>query len=254
MFKGEKCLSTYQDLCKSFTIINRGKRGIPMFCAGSTLGRAQVPSYRDEKGQRHMLPREYPKCRRGESGYNSLRQPWLIQMFKDIESIALNFVYLHMPNGPQKEETIYFITKSKSNVPSELRISDTFFTQLSIIGRMSDNEIFQSINLHKDHDDVFSVVLHLGNPSSGGGTVVYDGKTARKKGNLVFTFEFKHGYIHFGPFCSMLHATEPWKGRRGSIVLNLKKSMVRFFLSKAVVYYHISKDLKDMCYKQSMIN
>ena len=63
------------------------------FCAGSTLGRAQVPSYRDGKGQRHMLPREYPKCRRGESGYNSLRQPWFIQMFKDIESIALYFVY-----------------------------------------------------------------------------------------------------------------------------------------------------------------
>jgi len=75
---------------------------------------------------------------------------------------------------------------------------------------------------------VFSVVLHLGNPSSGGGTVVYDGKTARKKGNLVFTFEFKHGYIHFGPFCSMLHATEPWKGRRGSIVLNLKKAWCVF--------------------------
>ena len=87
-----------------------------------------------------MLLREYPKCRHGESGYNSLRQPWLIQMFKDIESIALNFVYLHMPNRPQKEETIHFITKSKSNVPSELRVSDTFFTQLSIIGRMSDNE------------------------------------------------------------------------------------------------------------------
>ena len=145
---------------------------------------SRLSSYCDEKGQRHMLPREYPKCRRGESGYNSLRQPWLIQMFKDIESIALNFVYLHMPNGPQKEETIYFITKSKSNVPSELRISDTFFTQLSIIGQMSDNEIFESINLHKNHDDVFSVVLHLGNPSSGGGTVVYDGKTARKKETL----------------------------------------------------------------------
>ena len=41
----------------------------------------------------YMLPREYPKYRRGESGYNSLRQPWLIQIFKDIESIALNFVY-----------------------------------------------------------------------------------------------------------------------------------------------------------------
>ena len=76
----------------------------------------------------------------------------------------------------------------------------------------------------------------------------------RKKGNLVFKFEFKHGYIHFGLFYSMSHATETWKGRRGSIVLNLKKSMVQFFLSKAVVYYHISKDLKDMYYKQSMIN
>ena len=83
---------------------------------------------------------------------------------------------------------------------------------------------------------------------------MYDGKTAANKGNLVFKFEFKHGYIHFGPFCSMLHATEPWKGQRGSIVLNLKKSMVKFFLSKAVVYYRISKDLKDMFYKQSMIN
>ena len=79
-------------------------------------------------------------------------------------------------------------------------------------------------------------------------------KLLQTKEPLFFKFEFKHGYIHFGPFCSMLHATETWKGRRGSIVLNLKKSMVQFFLSKAVVYYHVSKDLKDMCYKQSMIN
>ena len=78
-----------------------------------------------------------------------------------------------MPNGPQKEQTIHVITKSKSNVPSELRVSDTFFTQLSIIGQMSDNETFQSINLHKDHDDVFTVVLHLGNPATGGGTVIF---------------------------------------------------------------------------------
>ena len=88
---------------------------------------------------------------------------------------------------------------------------------------MSENETFQSMNLHKDHDDVFTVVLHLGIPVSGGGTVMYDGKTTGNKGNLVFKFKFKHGYIHFGPFCSMLHATEPWKGWRGSIVLNLKK-------------------------------
>ena len=224
MFSREKYLSIYHDLCKSFTVINGGKRGIPMFCAGSTLGRAHVPSYRDEKGQRHMLPREYPKCRRGESGYNSLRQPWLIQMFKDIESIALNFVYLHMPNGPKKEETIHFMTKSESNVPSELQVSDTFFTQLSIIGRKSDNETFKSINLHKDHDNVITVIMHLGNPVSSRRILLYDGKTAGNKGNLVFKFKFKHGCILFGPFGSILHATEPWKGRRGSIVLNCRTS------------------------------
>ena len=109
---------------------------------------------------------------------------------------------------------------------------------------MSENETFQSINLHKDHDNVFTVVLHLGNPVSGGGTVMYDGKTAGNKGNLLFKFNFKHGYIHFGPYCSMLHATEPWKGQRGSIVLNLKKSMVKFFLSKAVVYYRTVRILR----------
>lgn len=134
MFSAKKCLSTYHDFCKSFTRINGGKRGIPMFCVGSTLGRAQVPSYHDKKDQRHMLPREYPKCHWDESGYILLRQPWLIQMFKDIESIAVYFVYLLMPNGPQKDETIYYITNSKSHVPSELRIAYTFFTQLSIIG------------------------------------------------------------------------------------------------------------------------
>ena len=93
---------------------------------------------------------------------------------------------------------------------------------------MSDNETFQSINLQKDHDNMFTVVLLLGNPVSGGGTVMYDGKTAGNKGNLLFKFNFKHGYIHFGPYCSMLHATEPWKGQRGSIVLNLKKIWCNF--------------------------
>ena len=49
---------------------------------------------------------------------------------------------------------------------------------------MDDNESSQTINLHKDHDDVFTVVLHLGNPESGGGTVMYDGKNAKKKETL----------------------------------------------------------------------
>ena len=65
---------------------------------------------------------------------------------------------------------------------------------------MSDNETFQSINLHKDYDNVFTVVLHLGNPVSGGGTVMYDGKTAVNKGNLVLSLNLNMDIFILVPF------------------------------------------------------
>ena len=90
---------------------------------------------------------------------------------------------------------------------------------------MKDNEI----NLHKDHDDVLTVVLHLEYPTSGGGTVIYNGNTAQGKGNLIEKCKFKHGLIHLRPFCSMLHATEPRRGRRGELCIIYKKHG-QFFL------------------------
>lgn len=200
-----------------------------MFCAGGTLGAARKPFYRKGNNTFSMLPRPYKNNLPFHSGFNLLKEFWVNDFFKDVEKLALQFIYFCIPDCKQKTILQKYIEYSKSLVPDELRISNTFFTQLSLIGDMSYQSGLQDVRPHVDADDIFTAIIHLGHPIKGGNLVIYSGNSKKNCGQIIKKCTFKHGNIHFGCFMNVVHAVEPWYGHRGSFSLNLKKSMVNYF-------------------------
>ena len=97
-----------------------------MFCAGGTLGAARKPFYRKGNNTFAMMPRPYKNNLPFHSGFNLLKEFWVNDFFKDVEKLALQFIYFCIPDCKQKTILQQYIEYSKSLVPDELRISNTF--------------------------------------------------------------------------------------------------------------------------------
>ena len=117
---------------------------------------------------------------------------------------------------------------------------------------MREDQFFKSLNPHIDKDDIFTVVLHLGFPKSGGDLHFFD---QRDKSCIIKTMEFKHGNLNFGCFQSTYHGVDPWVGRRGSFVLNMKESMIKHFKQHGRILYNQTKRIfekNSRCIKSGM--
>ena len=65
-------------------------------------------------------------------------------------------------NSTQLNESFYNHTiSSKSNIPSTLRICDTFFTQMILVGSFNKTEL--CVPQHEDDDDYVTALISLGN-------------------------------------------------------------------------------------------
>ena len=62
---------------------------------------------------------------------------------------------------------------SEKVIPQSLRLCNTFFTQMVIVGKC--NEINNGKPPHLDEDDIISCVITLRSPNNGGDTDYYDG-------------------------------------------------------------------------------
>ena len=150
-----------------------------------------------------------------------------------ISSLILNDwhwnINIHLPKNPQSDLLKKMIILSKSQIPAELRICNTFFTQISLIGNMVSSNGEQCVDPHVDKDDLFTAIIHFGNPKKGGNLIIYGGNNKKSIGKKMKTHPFKHGNVHFGTFMDVVHSVDPWWGYRGSFSLNMKKSMIDFF-------------------------
>ena len=69
------------------------------------------------------------------------------------------------------------IDKSKEEIPKQCRIGDTCFTSFSTIGDNLFTKHPKNINhVHKDSNDLLSVIIILGTDVHGGKTLLYDGE------------------------------------------------------------------------------
>ena len=200
-----------------------------MYCAGGTLGTARKPFIQTAFQKRTMMARPYTESLPGGSGYNLLKEKWASDFFKDIEKLALKFIYYGISYKYQRDKLLQSIFESKKTIPSDLRICGTFFTQLSLVGDMTFESVGQEITPHIDGDDIFTAIIHFGTPITGGNLQLFSGNSKTNIGSLVKTHKFLNGNIHMGCFTDVVHSVSRWTGVRGSFSLNLKKSMLNFF-------------------------
>ena len=89
----------------------------------------------------------------------------------------------------------------KANVilPSTFRIGKTIFTSMAVIGgQLYQNHARNLNHIHKDTNDLVSVIITLGKNITGGDTVFYDGNRTCDIGNRIHIIKNSHGRMIFG--------------------------------------------------------
>ena len=212
------------------------KRKMHMYQYGSTVGAAHFPLFKIYPSDtNHMLPRPVVGCRPGNFGYNVLQNMyWLKYLAKLIERRTLEYL-----QNLQNEKNDYILKKvnfCKLIVPKCLRICDTFFTSMIVIGNFSGSG---EIPIHKDSDDYINTIVSIGgNDVIGGSTVYYSGNSMKNIGKKQYTIPFKHGRVQIGYFDEIIHGADKWhNGKKGIINFTMKKKLLKHFEEHGTKYY-----------------
>ena len=152
---------TYKLLCSGGNRIQTRKRNLVMYQYGSTIGPSRWPRYlfTYNPDNKHMLPRPVVKSRPGQLGHTIMKTcSWLRKLCKDIEYLTIK--HLQTQKNQTSDNLLEMIRFCKKEIPSSLRICNTFFTQMIIVGCYKTNGGF--IPLHMDNDDHITSLLSLG--------------------------------------------------------------------------------------------
>ena len=154
-----------------------------MFQYGATIGPAQYPKFVNPMTYRDsMLPRPVVKSRPNNCGYLLLRNfQWIKKLSMIVEKAT--FDHLNEDKTENSLSLLQCIEFSIKNIPSCLRIYDTFFTQMILIG--DPNTDHGEIPIHTDNDDYITALVSIGtNNIRSGHTNYYE---TRKKNSYTST-------------------------------------------------------------------
>lgn len=232
-------INTYEILAESLDrVIPSGRHKGEIFCGGSTITadncHRQLKPFTVNRKKNESIyttfPRPYKKCIPGQPGHQIICSTTFYSLFQEVQEITLQFVKSYYMPSTRRDKMLYFIDKCQSIVPSDLRIANTFFTHLTLHGKgeLQDKSYTTSYYKHVDPHDIITVIIHLGNVETGGETVYYEG-TEKCPGKPVKKIAHQNGNIQIGCYNKILHAQVPYKGRRGSMILNLKAPIVEYF-------------------------
>ena len=238
MLTQKNYLHGYKILCCGGNRIHTKKRKAVMFQYGSTIGATRYPFFLNPKsGKYSMLPRLVVKSRLGNIGDIIMKNhSWFGDLCRDAERIALDF--LEADDSVEGVQVQKHIWTSKRIIPSCLRICNTFFTQVVVVGPMQTKE--GVINHHVDSGDYINVLISIGDSSvKGGETVYYNGQSEKEVGDVVISHKFKHGRAQVGySYNQVFHGSTPWTGGyRGVLNFSLKKSVIHHFYKYGSRYY-----------------
>ena len=201
--QSESICDYYALLCSCGNKITTKVRKLTMFQYGATIGPAQFPKFVNPMTYRDsMLPRPVVKSRPNNCGYLLLRN---FQWIKKLSMIVMKATFDHL-NEDQTEYSLSLlkcIDFSIKNIPSCLRICDTFFTQMILVG--DPNADHGEIPIHTDNDDYITALVSIGtNNIRSGHTNYYE---TRKKNSymLSHSVEFKNLNIQIGNFDKVYH-------------------------------------------------
>lgn len=171
MFSNEYVKNTYNLLCASGNKIKTGKRNQIMYQYGGTIGPSQFPTYLHLPGKTvHMLPIPVVKSRPHRLGHRIMNNNcWLQELVSDIKIYTLN--HLEEGKSPTSAIVLHHVLSSKQLIPPCLRICNTFFTQMILLGKEGENDGI--IPLHVNEDDHITALLSIGSHNLEGGDTVY---------------------------------------------------------------------------------
>lgn len=244
--KLSKYINLYYDLVKMVPSMTTPKRKLKMYIFGSTIGPSRSPKYchKNNIGHKKMLPRPMSYCKPGSKAWNYMNQPWFCSLVKDMEMFTLQHVTKFARNCSQMKKIQKRIKYIEDNIPSSLRICDTIFTQMVLVG---ENNISSDMPLHLDKQDLLSCILTLGDVKSGGATQYYSGKKVNNNNKLLHEIEFVHGRIQIGQYDEIIHGVQSWIGTRLTINLNIKIPLIEHFETEGSAFYdkYVSSGYKD---------
>ena len=115
-----------------------------------------------------MLPRPYVGSYSGEKGRRFLEELWIIVLSQSVETFVMVSIR-DMQTEKYWQNLGSFLDKSKEKIPKQFRIGDTCFMPLSKIGGNLFTRHPKNINhVHKDSNDLLSVIIILGTNVHGG--------------------------------------------------------------------------------------
>ena len=249
MFLSNMIMTTYKLLSSGGNRIKTSKRGQVMYQYGGTIGPARTPKFRvqGDPTKEHMLVRPVVKSRPYQQGSIMMKKcHWLIQLVKKVEYLTIEYLkdqFSQLTVNPsetscQLKESVYdHAMFSKNNIPSTLRICDTCFTQMILVGGFNKTE--GSIPSHEDDDDYVTALISLGHTETlvGGDTFYFEVNSDGKK-CVKQTVKYQHGNIQIGVYDEVKHGAFHWKnGYRGVINLSVQKKVLDHFYKHGNRYY-----------------
>ena len=113
-----------------------------------------------------------------------------------------------MDSSKRSADILKLTETCKDIIPSCLRICDSFFTMMIVVGDFSGTG---EIPLHKDNDDHINAIVSVGeNKIKGGMTVYYSGINAKDVGEKKQSVHFNHERVQIGYFDDIIHGAEKW--------------------------------------------
>ena len=238
MLSNEYVKNTYNLLCAGGNKIKTGKRNQMMYQYGGTIGPAQYPTYLQLPGKTvHMLPRPVVKSRPHRLGHRIMNNcNWLRELVSDIERFTLN--HLEEDKSPTSAIILDHVLLSKQLIPPCLRICDTFFTQMILLGKVGEKEGI--IPIHVDEDDHITALLSIGSHKLVGGDTVYVETYPDDRVLLKKRIPFKHGNVQIGYFDGVLHGSLRWNGgERFVINFSLQKKYSVISMNTKILFIDI---------------
>ena len=143
---------------------------VSMLCHG--CGVSQYPQFYDRtKNIYQVLPRPYVGIYSGEKFHQFLPDPWIIALEKYVEHFVTVSIS-DIPSVKYCQNLGKVLDTEKEKIPKKCRIGDTCFTSLANIGVNLYTRHPETINhIHKEVNDIMSVVIILGTDVRGGETV-----------------------------------------------------------------------------------
>lgn len=236
---------------KHVTCMDNNKRDIENYLFGSTCFGGTSPLYYDEdKPGYRMIPRPYIHYKPGSIVYKILNDQQYQDLIKVCELEVMNFLYesliyysKHNTNNDtlpiinEIKLTLKLINFIKENVPLPLRIGNSFFTQMVLIGN-DEYRKHTGIPCHLDKDRI-TCIVNFGDVKKGGSTMFYDGLDDKSDiGKLVREVKLSHGRIQVGFFSKVVHSVSAWEGNRMTLNFNFKDDIINHFMNVGSLFYN----------------